>query len=327
MPALFANRRLLAILLPLALLLILYVWWWTERGDPNAPFITVLGIAQDGGHPQIGCLEACCADAEENGRGHLVSCIALVDPESGRRWIFDATPDLPEQLRRLDAIAPAHRDPATRDIAVDGIFLTHAHMGHYTGLMHLGREALGGTGISVYAMPRMREFLRSNGPWGQLIDLQNIEIMGLTPDSVIELGGEITVTPWTVPHRDEYSETVGFVISTRRARALYLPDIDKWERWERSLPEVLEDLDYAFIDATFFSAAELPDRSLEEIPHPTVQESIALLESLPEKERQKVHFIHLNHSNPAFDENGPAAAAIREAGMAVAKESAIYRLD
>ena len=153
MSALLANRRVLVALLLLALALVVSTFWWVKRDDPDAAFITVLGVAQDGGHPQIGCLKECCAEASKKGRGHLVSCIALVDPASGRRWIFDATPDLPEQLRRLDEIAPAHRDPATRDLGVDGIFLTHAHMGHYTGLMHLGREALGGRGISVYAMP------------------------------------------------------------------------------------------------------------------------------------------------------------------------------
>jgi pyrroloquinoline quinone biosynthesis protein B len=321
-----AHRgRIVAALL--VFVLVLVVFWLAGRGGGDAPYLAVLGIAQDGGHPQIGCIKECCIDASEPGRGHLVSCLALVDPASGRRWIFDATPDLPEQLRRLDEIAPSLRDPQSRDIGIDGIFLTHAHMGHYTGLMHLGREALGAQGIPVYAMPRMREFLRGNGPWDQLVSLGNVEVRTLEADRVVELGGKITVTPWVVPHRDEYSETVGFLIETPKARALYLPDIDKWERWERELPEVLKDLDYAFIDATFFSADELPGRSLEEIPHPTIQESIALLESLPERQRAKVQFIHLNHSNPALDKKSPERGAIRAAGMHVADEGRTYRLD
>ena len=41
-----------------------------------------------------------------------------------------------------------------------GIFLTHAHIGHYSGLIHLGKEALGAKGISVYAMPKMSFFLK-----------------------------------------------------------------------------------------------------------------------------------------------------------------------
>jgi pyrroloquinoline quinone biosynthesis protein B len=327
MSAILANRRFLAALFLLALGLLLIAFWWMQRSDPNAPYIAVLGTAQDGGHPHIGCVKECCRDASENEREHLVSCIALVDPGSGRRWIFDATPDFPEQLRRLDGLAPALRDPATRDIGVDGVFLTHAHMGHYTGLMFLGREAHGANGLPVYAMPRMREFLRGNGPWDQLIALQNIEVLALEADREVELGGELSVTPWLVPHRDEYTETVGFLIESKKSKALFLPDIDKWDRWERSLGEVLKDIDYAFIDATFFSADELPGRSLEEIPHPTITETIALLEGLSERQREKVHFIHLNHSNPAFGKKSPERGIIKAAGMNVAEEGGVYRLD
>ena len=327
MRSLLSNRRALIAQLLLSAFLVISAIWWTARENPDAPYIAVLGIAQDGGHPQIGCLKECCADAAKKNRGHMVSCLALVDPASGRRWIFDATPDFPDQLRLLDELAPAHRDPATRDLGIDGIFLTHAHMGHYTGLMHLGREALGATGVPVYALPRMREFLSRNGPWEQLVGLQNIEILALQPDRVVELGGEITVTPVLVPHRDEYSETAAFLIATRKARALYVPDIDKWEKWERQLADVIAEVDLAFIDATFFSAAELPDRSLAEIPHPTVQETMTLLESLPERERRKVHFIHLNHSNPALDKGDSAAKAIRTAGMQVAEQGSLHKLD
>jgi pyrroloquinoline quinone biosynthesis protein B len=327
MTSLLSNRRTLIALLLLSTFLVIAAIWWTAHDDPDAAYIAVLGTAQDGGHPQIGCLKECCAEAAKKNHGHMVSCLALVDPASGRRWVFDATPDFPAQLRLLDELAPAVRDPATRDLGVDGIFLTHAHMGHYTGLMYLGREALGATGIPVYALPRMREFLSRNGPWEQLIGLQNIEILALEPDRVVELGGEITVTPVLVPHRDEYSETAGFLIATRRARALYVPDIDKWESWERQLADVLADVDLAFIDGTFFSAAELPGRNLAEIPHPTVQETMALLKSLPERERRKVHFIHLNHSNPALDTGSAAAKAIRAAGIQVAEQGSIHKLD
>ncbi len=327
MTSLLSNQRAMLALVLVAGLLVISGIWLTTRENPDAAYIAVLGVAQDGGHPQIGCLKDCCTEISKKNRGHMVSCLALVDPASGRRWVFDATPDFPAQLRLLDEIAPSYRDPATRDLGIDGIFLTHAHMGHYTGLMHLGREALGATGIPVYALPRMREFLSRNGPWDQLVGLQNIEILALQPDRVVELGGEITVTPILVPHRDEYSETAGFLIATRRARALYVPDIDKWERWDRQLVDILAEVDLAFIDATFFSAAELPERNLEEIPHPTVQETIALLESLPERERRKVHFIHLNHSNPALDSGGVAYKTIKTAGMQVAQQGSTYRLD
>lgn len=57
-------------------------------------------------------------------------------------------------------------------------------------------------------------------------------------------------------------------------------------------------MDYAFIDGAFFADGEIP-RPMAEVPHPFVSESIELLNHLPVAERNKVYFIHLNHSNPA----------------------------
>lgn len=326
MPTFLKNPRLLGIVL-LAVLLLVFAGWWQSRDAGAGAYLAVLGIAQDGGRPHIGCAEECCTGAWADGHRDLVSCLALVDPASGRRWIFDATPDFPEQVRLLDQIAPRMPGNDSAGLGVDGIFLTHAHIGHYTGLMYLGREAMDAAGIPVYALGRMREFLSTNGPWDQLVGLQNIEILALQPDRVLELGGGITVTPWLVPHRDEYSETAGFLIATRRGKALYLPDIDKWDRWPRKLAEVLEDVDYAFIDATFFSAAELPGRDLEEIPHPTIEETMKLLASIPERDRRKIRFIHLNHSNPAIERDSDAYREVRAAAMDVAEQGAVYRFD
>ena len=52
-------------------------------------------------------------------------------------------------------------------------------MGHYSGLLFLGKEALGGQSVPVFALPRMRQFLRNNGPWEQLISEKNIALRPL----------------------------------------------------------------------------------------------------------------------------------------------------
>lgn len=289
--------------------------------------VVVLGVAQDAGHPQIGCRRACCTSTLEEIGPHRVSCLALVHPESGRRWIFDATPDLPAQLRRLDELAPVPLDSTGRDVGLDGIFLTHAHLGHYTGLMFLGREALGASALPVHAMPRMAEFLRTNAPWDQLVRLQNIEIEPLAHEMRLDLAPLLTVIPLSVPHRDEYSETVGFVIEGRGRRVLYLPDIDSWEEWDRSFEEVLLRMDRAYVDGTFFDGAELPGRDMTEVPHPPIARTLERFAHLSDQQRQKIHFIHLNHTNPALDPRSEASAAIRDAGMNVAFEGDRFPLD
>jgi pyrroloquinoline quinone biosynthesis protein B len=256
-----------------------------------APYTIVLGVAQDGGYPQAGCNRPDCVAAWKDPRkGQRVASIGIVDPDSGQRWIIDATPDFPSQLRTLDEVAPRRKDAPL----LDGILLTHAHIGHYLGLAHLGREVLGAKSVRVYAMPRMRAFLEKNGPWDQLVRLNNIALQTL--EGEVALNERIRVTPLVVPHRDEYSETAGFVIRGPGRAVLYLPDIDKWEKWSTPLESVLEQVDVAYVDGTFFSADELPGRDLKEIPHPLITETVARLANSPL--RSRVRFIHLNQSNP-----------------------------
>lgn len=254
-------------------------------------FITVLGIAQDAGFPQADCDKQNCTQywlGNEEKR-HATS-LGLVDKETGQSWMFEATPDFKEQLH--------HLEQENRSSKFSGIFLTHAHIGHYTGLMHLGHEVMGATNIQVYAMPRMSLFLHENGPWSQLIGYKNIEIVNQAPDSTIKISTNLSVTPFLVPHRDEYSETVGYRIESKNKKVLFIPDINKWEDWGRSIVEEISKVDFAFLDATFFDSKELPGRDISKIPHPFVEESLELFKDLPESERAKIVFIHFNHTNP-----------------------------
>jgi len=289
----------------LACLFVLLAACASAAPPATSPYTLVLGIAQDGGYPQAGCNRPDCIAAWRNPKlRQRVASLAIVDPQSHQRWIIDATPDFPSQLASLDALAPRG------SVLLDGILLTHAHIGHYLGLAHLGREVLGAHAIKVYAMPRMRDFLQHNGPWDQLVKLQNIELVPIEDGVPIALNERITVTPLRVPHRDEYSETVGFIIRGPSRSILWLPDIDKWEKWSMPLESILGRVDVAYIDGTFYDATELPGRDLREIPHPLMTETLARLADSPL--RAKVRFIHLNQSNPLLHE--------RRNGVAVAKD-------
>ncbi|HEX8411406.1 MAG TPA: MBL fold metallo-hydrolase [Thermoanaerobaculia bacterium] len=293
-------RRLAA-----AVLLLLAACATTPAIPSTNPYTLVLGIAQDGGYPQAGCNRPDCAEAWRNlGQRHRVASLAIVDPQSNQRWILDATPDFPSQLRTLDEAAP--RGTAL----LDGVLLTHAHIGHYLGLAHLGREVLGAKSIPVYAMPRMREFLERNGPWEQLVKLQNISLVTLGDGEELALNGRIRVTPLRVPHRDEYSETVGFLVRGPSRTILWLPDIDKWEKWETKLEDVLARVDVAYLDGTFYEASELPGRDLREIPHPLISETESRLAGSPL--RTRVRYIHLNQSNRLLRETHPGIRIARD---------------
>ncbi|WP_299194142.1 MBL fold metallo-hydrolase [uncultured Erythrobacter sp.] len=288
--------------------------------------LVVLGAGQDAGAPQIG-------NAEDDGPRLLPSSLGLIDRASGKRYLFDATPAITEQLAMLDAIEPPHDG-----LGVDGVFLTHAHIGHYLGLAYFGREAAGANGVPVYAMPRMEEFLRGNGPWSQLVELGNIEIFTPLPSpdwptsstesqwhpSETELTERLAALVIPVPHRDEFSETVGWVIfAPGRFSILYLPDLDSWSEFEAtsglSLDLLIARADQIFIDATFWDDNELDGRDMSEIPHPRVTETMDRLQDLPAEQRAKVHFIHYNHTNPIRDPDSAESREVIERGFNVAR--------
>lgn len=116
-------------------------------------FLVVLGIAQDAGYPQAGCEKECCM-AFYSGKEEkkLITCLAMVDRITKQYWLIEATPDIAAQLKNLQSYlsAPGY--------SPDGIFITHAHIGHYSGLMQLGREVMGAKEIPVHLMPQMDSF-------------------------------------------------------------------------------------------------------------------------------------------------------------------------
>lgn len=285
------------------------------------PYVMVLGIAQDAGYPQAGCEKQCCKPFwQGKATRKLVTSLALVDPAFGKAYLFDATPDFPAQLQRLRT-----QLQKSEPWLPDGIFLTHAHIGHYTGLMHLGREVMGAKEIPVFAMPKMKVFLAANGPWQQLIALQNIRLNPLKQDTATVLRLGLQVRPILVPHRDEYSETVGFSIEHGDRKLLFIPDIDKWEKWERSLSTELKEVQTALLDGTFFRNGELPNRDMSEVPHPFVAQTMNLLKNASTRERKKVVFIHFNHTNPLLRDAQARKEVIR-AGFGVAEELQLFSL-
>lgn len=284
----------------------------TVFAEERAPYIYILGVAQDAGFPQAGCYRPHCMPGwNDPERKITATSLGLIDPSSKKKYIFEATPDLPEQLFLLEQEAPSD------DFSLNGIFITHAHIGHYTGLMYLGREAMGAHGLPIYVMPKMEQYLRENGPWSQLIALNNISLMPLRNDRS-EVLNNLKVTPFLVPHRDEFSETVGYSIQGPKKTALFIPDINKWSQWKENILERIQLVDYALIDATFYDNNELPGRDMSKIPHPFVVETMAILSLLPREQREKVWFIHMNHTNPLLNSNSDQAQEVRAQGFNIA---------
>ncbi len=276
--------------------------------------LKILGVVQDGGMPHLGNNKTCCENIKQD---KYVTSLMLMNNENNESFLFDASPDINKQLNFMG-------DRIKKDLK--GIFLTHAHIGHYTGLMYFGREALNSKLVNVYAMPRMKKFLEENGPWSQLVSLENISIIELSNESKISIDSNVIVQPVEVPHRAEFSETVGYKIYGPNKTALFIPDIDKWYLWEKSIVDEIKQVDYAIIDATFYDSKEVNYRDISEIPHPFVTESMDLFDSIDIKEKNKIYFIHLNHTNPLLNEQSKQYKSVITKGYNVAKEEMILDL-
>ncbi|MEC4728196.1 pyrroloquinoline quinone biosynthesis protein PqqB [Shewanella sp. D64] len=282
--------------------------------ENKQPYLYILGVAQDAGYPQTGCYAEHCMSGwnDPQLRRGAVS-LGLIDPAAHKKYMFEATPNFPEQLFELEKEAP------NEQFEFSGLFITHAHIGHYSGLMFLGHEAMGATGVPVYAMPKMSQFLKSNGPWSQLVSHNNITLRPLKNNKVQVLDG-IRITPFLVPHRDEYSETVGYRIEGPNRSALFIPDIDKWSKWKVNIADLIRTVDYALIDATFFANGELGNRDMSKVPHPFVSESMELFNDFSPQQKKKVWFIHFNHTNPLLNPDSKESQYVNSQGFNIAKE-------
>ena len=70
-------------------------------------------------------------------------------------------------------------------------------------------------------------------------------------------------------------------------------------KYYKDIIEEVKKVDYAFLDATFYSGNEINKRDISEIPHPFIVESIEYFEKI--KNNVEISFIHFNHTNPLLN--------------------------
>ncbi|MCB9936297.1 MAG: MBL fold metallo-hydrolase [Planctomycetes bacterium] len=284
--------------------------------------VYILGSGQDGGLPQFGSRMAADMHARVDPLAVRLGPSICVLDDDGRCFLVDVSPDIKEQENRLLAVPAYARRAGVNPF--DGVLLTHAHMGHYAGLVHFGREAANCRGLPVYCTEKMASFLAANAPWEQLVKLENIELRSVgatlaSPASVTVLprAGQappLQIRAIPVPHRGEYTDTVGVSINEK---LLYVPDIDNWDAWPAAREEVAKH-EVCLLDATFYSREELPGRDLREISHPFITDTLAKFGDLAKGRR--IILTHFNHSNPVCDPGSKEARSVQAAGFELAQE-------
>lgn len=279
----------------------------------NQVTAVVLGIMQDGGLPHIGCrCQRCTAAFADPSKVEYAACLGLVDNRGADTavYLFDATPDIKYQLQLLAEMLGSHPQRPGRLHQPDGIFITHAHMGHISGLPQLGPEAMAVTQLPIYAPHHLGQLLLSTPLWAPL--LENVRVVPLSAGQTLDLAADVQVTAVAVPHRDEWEAgTFAFRIQGPNRSLLYLPDIDAWEQWPEA-EEVISGVDVALLDASFYSREELEGRA--SVAHPLVTDTLARFSGLS----CELVMIHLNHTNPVLDMESEAHTAVWQAGAKVA---------
>ena len=307
---------------PRLLFICLFIFSFSYSQKESSPYIIILGTIQDAGSPHMGCEKSCCISLFKNpDPNRKVVSLGLVDPLEKKYWLIEASPDFITQCRDLKTISKFEHAKSP-----DGIFLTHAHIGHYTGLMYLGKESYNSKNVPVFAMTRMKGFLIKNGPWSQLFKINNIKINNINHQEEIKLSNNLSITPFLVPHRDEFSETVGFKINGPKKSVLFIPDIDKWGKWNKNLIKEIKRVDVALLDGTFYDNKEVNNRNISEIPHPFIVETMDLFKEEKNSEKFKINFIHFNHTNPLLDSNSAALIRLKESGFNMAKFKDVINL-
>ena len=278
--------------------------------------VLVLGSVQDGGYPHIGCKKVCCKSAwNDISKRRFVSSLAIVDTLLNECWIIDASPDIKFQINMISDFLEINNSPK-----IKGIFLTHAHTGHYSGLLDLGKEALNISETLLYVMPQMCDFINSNSAFKFLLESKNISLEIIKNNQKINLAYSAYIAPFLVPHRNEMSETVGYCIKSPSKSTIYLPDIDSWDQWDKNILDLVRENDYLFIDGTFYNRNEIQNRDISEIPHPFVIDTLEKLISLDKKDRSKIFFTHLNHTNLLIQDSHPATRKLIIDGYNIAND-------
>jgi pyrroloquinoline quinone biosynthesis protein B len=251
--------------------------------------VKVLGSGQDAGIPHIGCFCQTCNKARINPeQRRLGPSIGLFDGEGRECYIIDASPDFKYQLDMVMEEIP--EDKREGRLAISGIFLTHAHFGHTIGLLQLGKEALYVKELPVFCTGEMADFLQNNHPFRLLVERENIVFKEIYPDKERDFE-DFTLIPFSVPHRHEVADCVGFSIFSKKSNKtlIYIPDTDQWTE---GILERIRKADIALIDGTFYSRGEIS--RFDDVPHPPIEDTMNVLKEI----ETDIFFTHINHTNP-----------------------------
>jgi pyrroloquinoline quinone biosynthesis protein B len=293
--------------------------------------VRVLGSSAGGGFPQWNCNCPNC-DAYRKGsitlRARTQSSIAAsVDQDA---WVlFNASPDILEQIKAFPALQPAR---ALRDTAIRAVFLIDAQIDHTTGLYMLREHR---QPLELWCHALVRDDLGSGNPLLKVLEhycgvnwhdvpLGQAFSMADVPGLRLEALPLISNAPPYSPHRDrpQPGDNVGVTLidTASGKRLFYAPGLGQME------PHVwaaMQAADCVLVDGTLWTDDEMitlgasakTSRDMGHMPQSGPDGMVEWLDKLPASTRKIL--IHINNTNPILDEASPQRALLSQHGIEV----------
>ncbi|MCW5664427.1 MAG: pyrroloquinoline quinone biosynthesis protein PqqB [Piscinibacter sp.] len=288
--------------------------------------ITILGAAAGGGFPQWNCNCRNCAGVRSGAvraRPRTQSSIFVRDDQAADGVLFNASPDILEQIRANPALQPNRR---VRDSAIAGVVLMDGQIDHATGLFML-RER--GSPLPLWCTDPVEQDLTQGNPILRVLG----HYCGVQRERIVPDGTPFTIpgapglafrafalaskaAPYS-PHRDAPvpGDNIGMLITDRTSgrSAFYAPGLGEITP---PLFDVMSGADAVFVDGTFWTDDEMialglskkTARDIGHLPQSGAGGMIEWLDQLPASARR--FLIHINNTNPILDEDSPQRAEL-----------------
>ena len=298
--------------------------------------ITILGSAAGGGFPQWNCNCRNCVGLRAgtvNAKARTQSSIFVRPDDAADGVLFNASPDILEQIRSHPALQPAR---AVRDTAIAGVVLMDGQIDHATGLFMLRERS---APLPLWCTDPVAEDLSTGNPVLRVlghycgVDRHAIALDGaaFAVPGVAGLGFRALplsskAAPYS-PHRERPvpGDNIGMLITDTLSgrRVFYAPGLGE------ITPLVFDAMcsaDCVLVDGTFWTDDEMPRmglssktaRAIGHLPQSGAGGMIEWMAKLPVGVRRML--IHINNTNPILDEDSAERAVLTRAGIEVCED-------
>jgi pyrroloquinoline quinone biosynthesis protein B len=288
----------------------------------------VLGSAAGGGFPQWNCRCPVCTLAwAGDARVRPRTQASLAVSANGADWIIlNASPDLPEQVRRAPVLHPRG---GIRDSPIKALLLTGGEIDQMAGLFSLRERQP----FTLYAPSAVLSVIEANSMFGVLPP----EVVARQPIASGEpyalpggLRAEFFAVPGKAPlyvegeNPETTSETAGNMgveVCAGGARLAYVPGA---AAVTAEMRQRLDRADVVFFDGTLFADEEMiatrtgckTGRRMGHMPIDGIGGSLEALAGL----RARRIYVHINNTNPILVEGSPERARVTGRGWEVAED-------